>query len=150
LERWIDHGERLGLLTYSSNSVKVHGKYGKSIAVAYVATVKGLKAAIDFMNEFQGVILTLCGGLKVSFQVFPSCNQSKGQRKQNEPIVNFARTTILSNNHRCNEHFRVIQIDGLTNAIASKATQNTMIVHYNHLLAVVAKLVKLPKKPERS
>jgi hypothetical protein len=62
LERWIDRGERLGLLTYSSSSVKVDGKYGKSIAAAYAAIVKGFE--VNFVNEFKGVILTLCGGVK--------------------------------------------------------------------------------------
>lgn len=150
LEWWIDLGERLGLLTHSSSSVKVDGKYGRSIAVAYAATVKGLEAPIDFVNEFKGKILTLCSGLKVSFQCFLSHNQSKGQRKQNEPIYNFARTTILSNNHHCTKHFKEVLIDCLTSAIADKATQINMIVAYKHLEAVVAKIVKLPKKPDHA
>lgn len=38
---------RLGLLTYSRSSVKVGGKWGKNIAVAYATTVKGFEVAID-------------------------------------------------------------------------------------------------------
>jgi hypothetical protein len=133
LERWIDRGERLGLLVYSSSSVKVDGKWGKAIAVAYAATVKGYEAAIDFVNEFKDVILTLCNGAKVSFQCFPSRNQAKGQRRQNEPITNFAKTSILKNHCHCNE-------------IMNRAMLNNMMVSCKHLKAVALTLVKLPKK----
>jgi hypothetical protein len=104
LERWIDQGERLGLLTYLSSSVKVD----------------------------------------VSFQCFSSRSQSKGQKKQNEPIINFARTSIFTNHKHGNEHFKVVQLNGLTNAIESKATQTNVIVNYKHLIAVVARTVRLP------
>jgi hypothetical protein len=145
LERWIDRGERLGLLVYSSSSVKVDGSWGKAIAVAYAATIKGYEAAIDFVTEFKEAILTLCNGAKVSIHCFPSRSQAKGQRKQTEPITNFSRTSILNNHRHCTEQFKVLQLDSLTSDIMNRAMLNNLTVSCKHLKAVAFTTVKLPK-----
>lgn len=123
---------------------------GKAIGVAYAATVKGFEAAIDFVTEFKDTILTLCCGAKVSIHCFPSGNQSKGQRRQKEPITNFARTSILNNTRHCNDHFMVLLLDGLNSNVMNKAVLNNMMATCKHLIAVAFTLVRLPKNNSKT
>jgi hypothetical protein len=147
LERPIDRGERLGLVLYTS-STKVAGGYGQTIAVAYAPTIPGYKSAVSFVKTSKGKVLTIYGGLSVTVETFPPQDSPNGSRKQNDHIVNFARTSILSNNKVCSEAYTTVMLDGVTNAIAQSKTRINMNVQYKHITGIVPRTIKLNRSPE--
>ena len=148
LDRPIDRGERLGLVLYTS-STKVAGGYGQTIAVAYAPTIPGYKSAVSLVQAFKGKVLTIYGGLPVTVEPFPPRDSPNGSRKQNDHIVNFARTSILSNNKVCSEAYTTVMLDdGVTNAIAQSRTRINMHVQYKHITGIVPHTIKLKRSPE--
>jgi hypothetical protein len=144
LENWIDRVERLGLVIYSSSSAPTNGqKYGQTIAVAYAPTIPGHHAAAEFVKAFQGMFLTLCGGLSVTIECFPPKTKARG--KQQDSIASFAKNAIVTNHRMCNDNYKLVLLDGLTNAIAEPKTQINMLVLYKHLAGIVPRTIKIKR-----
>jgi hypothetical protein len=147
LANWTDRNERLGLVVYTSRMDSNDTKYGRNMAIAYAPTVGGYQAAADLVNEFKGKIIRLCSGLSVTLECFPPRDSSKGNRKKNDNIVTFARTSILANRKICNTNYKVVTLNGLTSALKDPKERLNMLVNYRHLAGIVGTTIKLPKSP---
>ena len=133
--------QNLGVLLYSTSAVTTNGRNSRAIAIAYAKTEEGETVARIFADKCEGKLLSVYGGVNVTFARFPPKNP-RSKKSKADTVRAFVKAHVLKNQENCSKHYRYHTITDVT----SKAYDHNLIDRIsatcNHVVGIIPRLME--------
>eukprot|EP00956_Cyclotella_meneghiniana_P022369 scaffold42280_cov23-Cyclotella_meneghiniana.AAC.1 len=133
--------QNLGILLYTTSTVLTNGRNSKAIAIGYAKTETGEAAAKVFADACEGKTLNVCGGIPATSMRFPSRHQ-RSKKARDDPIRSFVKDHITKNQSNCNKHYRLFDIENVTDAAYDEDLIDNITSTCNHIVGILPRLMK--------